>query len=157
MDKLILILILFLSCFHDSNEIVIREMHDYDFENDIKINSKYEAFDFIRSNISYKIEAFDYWQIPEETWTLKTGDCEDVCIFFMYLIETKLNIRTNLIMISNGIHYHTIVTCDNKYYCLVNFSISDYIYEGWQIVYEIPYSELMWMTFYYHDNVGKYF
>jgi hypothetical protein len=35
---------------------------------------------WMRRNITYKRDDVDYWQSPEETLSLKTGDCEDYAI-----------------------------------------------------------------------------
>ncbi len=46
----------------------------------------YEAYRVINFDIEYKSDrssgSFDFWQKPEETLLLKTGDCEDVMFLF---------------------------------------------------------------------------
>ena len=176
MKKLIIIFGLILSlgifgCEYECNcnndplqNIEIGEMHDYFFENDIEINWTGNAQIWLYENLTYIPDENDYWQLPEETYNLKTGDCEDYCIMFMYLLKTKLNIETSLVMIENQngddhvLVYPVPIGQDKTlmYYEAVNNFLSENILEGWKIKHIIPFFEVMWMTYNYHDNVGKY-
>ena len=57
-----------------------------------------EAYELVRSDISYLIDEDNHWQSPSETLELGTGDCEDHAILLASLL-TALggNCRVNLI------------------------------------------------------------
>ena len=38
----------------------------------------------------------EYWQTPEETYNLMTGDCEDMTILWMYLVHRYLDLSPKL-------------------------------------------------------------
>jgi hypothetical protein len=54
---------------------------------DLKSFDSIEAIDhWVKINIKYKYDPwFDPWQTPEETLSLRTGDCEDFAILWLYL------------------------------------------------------------------------
>lgn len=58
---------------------------------------------FLNENITYKAEpdGQDYAQSPEETWALKTGDCEDFCLLFMNIAYLELGIKYDLVLVDN--------------------------------------------------------
>jgi hypothetical protein len=146
--------------------VQVGKMDNYSFDNDIAINHPNDAMYYLYTNITNKDESKDYWQLPEETYQLKTGDCEDFCILFMFLLKTKLNLDTNLIMIKNSrtgaVHtvvYPLYLGGENWYYETVNNFIFKNLSEvspNWYSLYSIPYEETIWMTYFYHDNVGQY-
>jgi hypothetical protein len=143
----------------DLSEVEVGELHDYFFEENIEIKTVKEALVFVNINMKYIRDSDDYWQLPEESYKKKTGDCEDYIIFFMYLLETKLDIKTSLIALENisTKEAHVITKYNNKYVDVPNMFTSETILDGWHIIWEIPYSEVMWMTYFYHNNVGKYY
>ena len=118
-----------------------------------------QYMNYVSTPIIYTDDPHDYWQLPEETWKLKTGDCEDYCILFMYLVETRLNTRTQLVDIKNSYtgEFHVVVKIDNMYYELINNFQTPTLLSGWYVVWVAPYDEVMWMTYYYHNNIGKYY
>ncbi len=162
--NILIVIFLFMCCCDFTSElenVEVEEMHDYYFENDIKIESIEDALCFVYSEIEYKRDTTvrDDWQLPEETLRIKSGDCEDFAILFQYLVETKLNIKTYTILVYrldtqtihsiveiNGFYYE--VTSNFKYY---NFP------KNTNIIYKIPYSETIWMTYHYGENVGRYY
>lgn len=143
-------------------DVEVEEMYDYDFENDIQISSVKEALDYVASNMTYKNEENDYWQLPEQSYQWKTGDCEDYCILFMYLLKTKLDIDSELILVvPNKNIVHTVVKYNNQYSDPTMYDIKSgltniYVPES-HIRWKAPYEEVIWMTYNYHDNVGKYY
>jgi len=42
---------------------------------------------WIKTNIKYKQDTYDYWQKSEETLQLNTGDCEDIAVLFYDTIK----------------------------------------------------------------------
>jgi hypothetical protein len=131
-------------------------MYDYYFENDIEVNTIDDIINYITNNYTYKDEQTDYWQLPEETYRLKTGDCEDLALLFCYLLETKLDIRTNLIIIAKNTEVHILANYNDYYTHPISGYTSKDLSSGWNITFVIPYPEAIWMTYYYHNNVGKY-
>lgn len=156
-----------------ADDIYIGEMHDYKFEN--KENDNYltkeitsitQAVRWMKDNIEYKKDPYgDYWKLPEETFNDKSGDCEDLCILFLYIVIEKLNINMDLLGIKNKETRETHIwvypypfgskkkpmfydVADNQ----IISSVLHYLY----INKTIPYPELIWMVYHYHDNVGKY-
>ena len=176
MKKIIFVIMLLVSgifgCYYDE-EIIVGEITDYDFENDIEINSIDNAIDYVFSNITYKDDKSDYLQTPEETYNLKTGNWSDIAIFLCFLLESKLNYQTDLTILEKTF-------LDNKSYSAFTHIPQEDIYINavsydtmtkaellaqsliWgpfltkKIIYEIPYSELIWMAYTYHSFVGKY-
>ncbi len=161
--KIFIIILLFFGCSQydecikgDNSNVTVEEKTDYYFDNDLDIKTAYSYFIYIMYNISYKNDKCDYWQLPEETHNLKSGDCEDSVLLYCYLLETKLNIRTNIIMIKKSGEVHVLANYDKYYIDTVNGYFSDYIFDGWEIIYTIPYYKAIWMTYNYNDNVGEY-
>ena len=54
----------------------------------------------MEQHITYKRESTDYWQSPEETCILGTGDCEDFSILFMNIAFLKFGYVCNLVLIN---------------------------------------------------------
>lgn len=150
------------------DEIEIGRIEDYWFENDIpEFNSIQKTLDFEAARIEeekdldvWGIE--EYWQTPEETYSLKTGDCEDFCLLFMYILKNKFKPKFNseLIIIDRNIEYHAIVYIIDldQYIEVAGHAIiigNPEILES-KIVERIPYEEALWMTMYYHKPIGKY-
>ncbi len=164
MKKLIFILfITLIGCSDnqiDLTTIEVGEMINYRFENDIQVDDPYSAFDYVYNNIIYKNENIDFWQLPETTYQEKSGDCEDFTILFMYILDTRLSIQSSMIITYDSINdkYHSVVLCNDDYFDATSGSIDSYIEtDNIKIKYIIPYPEVIWMTYYYHDNVGKYY
>ncbi len=164
------IVLFFIGCIYQEitenelKKIPIGKMNDYAFENEIKIFSITEIIIYIADNIKYVNEIFDYWQLPEETIKKGTGDCEDLCILAMFLFKTKLNLDTDLIMLKNIYtkEIHTLIHPvpfgkEVRYYDFTSNSYIKTIPLYWEFIFTIPYKEVIWMTYYYHNNVGIYY
>lgn len=80
---LALIVFLFFSCgqpvFYD---IMENELPDQDI--DISFDNFDAAWKWVDNNIKYKEEKVQYKQTPEETYKLRTGDCEDFALLLAY-------------------------------------------------------------------------
>jgi hypothetical protein len=153
----LLIFILFIGCSDDPGMIQVGEMHDYYFENDIEVNSVDETREFVHNYMTNKDEKNDYWQLPEESYNSKTGDCEDYCIFFQYLLYEKINLNSELVLIKNQEgDRHTLVEVEGFYHEIINNFKSAHLQSGWETIWKASYFKVVWMTYYYHDNVGKY-
>ena len=153
--RIVIILLVFLSCYsqqEDLPQINVGKMYDYQFDHsELKLTSFDGIIRWVYLNIAYKTEKNDYWKLPEETFNDKSGDCEDITLLIMYLLENLLQIDTKLTLIITPGANHTIFFTDNYY------SFTGEVYTGFQTVWECTYQEAIWMTYYYHDSVGKYY
>jgi len=155
----IIFIILLTLFFCDTEEIIkVERMTDYNFKNNIQVATVRQAFDYVFKNMRYVPDQLgqDYWQLPEESYHLKTGDCEDFCILFMYLCDS-IGIASSLVSIYHPKEgYHAIVKIDEIYYEVVGNYITYKIPWGWSFDWKCTYEEAIWMTYYYHDGVGIY-
>lgn len=142
---------------YSQSEIEVGEKWDYVFENSISINSIEDVFNYVHNNINYVSDISDYWQLPEETNELRRGDCEDMALLFAYLCITKLNINCDIVNIINGENSHIIIRCGNLFYEIKNYFIESKLSENWNVNWICPYQNAIWMTYYYHNNVGKFY
>ena len=77
---------------------------------------------YVYENLNYLVdtesiyEQFEYWQSPLETENLKTGDCEDYTLLFMYLCYTELEIKPLWVTIKTAVEYHAIAKIDDTFY-----------------------------------------
>jgi hypothetical protein len=171
---LILIGLMITACDYDliptARPIEIGNIYDYTFEGSEEIpefNDINEVVRYVGKNISYTPDKNDYWQTPEETFYRRDennkmmGDCEDFVIFTQFLIESQLHISTFLAFVEfpDSKDYHAFLFTNEYYY---EVQATGYIIplphlrNDIKIIYIIPYSEVMWMTVNYHNNVGKY-
>jgi len=172
-------------CTNDST--IIGKLSKYQFNEDIQINSIEDILKWLKYNITYKVDSYDfsqpkdrrweYWQLPEETYELRTGDCEDYSIMFMYLAKVKLGIDANLVVVKilPSKSYHAIVKLEKIGVYIEPMHINqkidvDAIVRGthivklgtrllpdhYQVMYEVPYETTMWLTYYHHGPIGKY-
>lgn len=104
MKKMILLLIVLSS-------ISCSLMYEIDIE---AFSTQDEIFEYVYNNIEscYDWDSIDphleYWQSPKESLELGTGDCDDYCILWMYLVHEYLDWSPKmlLILIPNvGGHY----------------------------------------------------
>jgi uncharacterized protein (DUF2164 family) len=150
-------------------EIEVGNIYDYNFEGSEEIpefEDYYEVMTWILSNFKYTLENGDYWQTPEETFYLRNennkmiGDCEDFSILLQFIIEKQFNVKTVLYIIkySDG-SQHAVAYFNNKFYDFTidgNYMIYNHLTNDIEIMHVISYSEVIWMTVNYHDNVGRY-
>lgn len=74
----------------------------------------------VNSQIQYKSDESDYWQTPNETETLKTGDCEDFAILkWKEFIDSGINeedIDFVLVQLNNSKTWHLMIYHNGIYY-----------------------------------------
>jgi len=88
---------------------------------DLGITNPEEALDWVRWNIDYMEEDYpnDRWQTPEYTYAFRTGDCEDMVILWMYLMEKQAGLSgTRLIVVKPNwsVELHVLGWFDGWYY-----------------------------------------
>lgn len=152
---LVLFVIVLSACYYDEPPIGIIE--NYDFENNIEVNSIDEALFYTWFYILYKTDReiwkiTEYWQTPEETYNMKTGDCEDLALLFCYILST-FNIDSFIteINIDNTNHIIAYVPETDLYYDPVRNQKC--FYNDKDIIYKISYEQALWTTINYHDNI----
>ena len=135
--------------------IEIGEITDYDFENDIEINSVDELLHYMKINSHYQKDNEDYWQLPEETYDRGIiGDCEDFSIFNMYILKEKLNIASKLAVIEqNGLFHAIVILNENNY---IDRSTIRTNLKDKEIIFTISYEKIIWMIMYFHKPIGEY-
>lgn len=75
----------------------------------------WQAWKWIDENITYKADIVDDFQLPETTYRLRTGDCEDFCILLMSVMnEQGPAPKLVCIRYNNSIHY--IIYWKNEYF-----------------------------------------
>jgi hypothetical protein len=95
MKYAIIILILIISSCNLTGELYIS-----DWELPVKINTIQEALDYVDDNYNYVEKSGVF--LPEEFYDNPYGDCEDFALMFQFILETKLNIKSDLV---GGYHY----------------------------------------------------
>lgn len=169
MKRIILLIILigFLnSCYYQEDnhnplrDVVIGEMNDYVCKECDKIENFFDITDIMKymiANINYMNEiGNDYWQLPEETFNKKGGDCEDIAILFLYFCKNFLNIDDCfLVRIENYKGLHIVPQINEDYY----EPIGGYriLLNDNRIIWRCNYEEAIWMSYNYHDSVGQYY
>jgi len=127
----------------------------------LDLNSPQAISQWLKNNIAYESDVSmhteGYWQTPEETIILKTGDCEDFAFLAQALLR-KINIHSTVLSIKykkdNQKHGHAICVFTNKgyYNFFTNFdlrtsqkrSINELIdkrYPQWITIEEIDISD----------------
>lgn len=101
------------------------------FESSLKTKSTLEIIrdinDFVNSNIEYGLDEDiygknDYWATPDETLSLKKGDCEDIAILKYKLLlnagipESSMNLRYSKLI--SGAHIDLAVVTDGSTYIM---------------------------------------
>lgn len=135
MVKYSVILLLFLSScslFNDYSWIGIEE-----------IETMEEALIFMNENISYRLDYQDYWQFPEETFNLKTGDCEDTSALLAHILIYNLgleNVRLIGCIRKSDRQPHMVVKVGDRIfesaYAKELFNFYDEFYQVTQLTYE---------------------
>lgn len=74
-----------------------------------------EAWLWIDRNIEFKSDFVDDFQLPETTYRLKTGDCEDFCILLMSVMNAQ-GPAPELVCISLPVGWHYVVFWKGEYY-----------------------------------------
>jgi len=136
----------------------IRPIRDYRFNDDsILVESIEDVQTWCYHNIEYRYDIDvwgkrEYWQLPEETYVMGTGDCEDYAIMFMYLCKTKLGITPKMVTARNKKSkvYHAMVKIDDTFYEVTQthpdmpeWNKGGSISDEYDNIMEIPYGKVM--------------
>lgn len=127
-----------------------------------------KIINYVYNNIDYMfdIDRWDikeFWQLPEITHKLKTGDCEDFSILSMYLINRYLGLKGKITELrkrdSEQGHAILYLQIDSEtgiyidYYMIVH-DFQKYKDEGWYIKDKISYGETIWICEQFADEVN---
>ena len=82
---------------------------------DIEFETMEQAWKWIDDSIEYKIDNPDYKQTPEETYRLRTGDCEDHALLMSYF-GYMLGLDIKLVRIYTDKGPHIINKYDGIYF-----------------------------------------
>jgi hypothetical protein len=66
------------------------------------------------------------WQLPETTWKLKTGDCEDKAILAMYVLYKFTGAKGSIARLKNGSEWHAVLYLEYNNYTLYIDSFMTY-------------------------------
>jgi len=148
----------------DEDNIKIGSIYNYDFEGSENIPA-FENIDKAMTWVRWFLEnkrdidvqdVEDYWQTPEESYKLKTGDCEDHAILYMFILKRQFNLDSYLVIVKQlmGIHAIVYIPSIDKYYDPMN----DSIYQNNEIakkqtLEQYIYSQALWLAVNYHTSI----
>ncbi len=120
---------------------------------DLGIETIDDALFWVAENISYVSDDIhdrrEYWQDPYQTYTWRTGDCEDFSILLMYLMHRDVGLNPSLIAgripdRDGELVGHAWVRVDGEDYgATVGARMTDWFAEFGVVTREIPYEEAM--------------
>jgi hypothetical protein len=183
MKKIIIILLLLAAipaCEIESyllqeKEIEVGNIYDYDFEGSEEIpefETIEDVMSYIDKNSTWEKDIIlfgkkDYWQTPEEFFYNRNaenkmqGDCECISIFFSFLLYNKLHINSVIEIVkytddSIGNHVITYIPSLDIYIdATYNHNYGNiYNSDGRKIFKNIPYTQALWMTVNYHEEIN---
>lgn len=110
---------------------------------DISFNNLDEAWLWVDYNIRYVKDIGDYKQLPEETYRLRTGDCEDFSLLLAYFIEqfdpgSVLMVCVNKV---GSIYNHMIIKYKGKYLEPQSYNKYYEVSSFNKIIFEVPYEQ----------------
>lgn len=108
-----LIIIIYLFFIFNSCYFVPTEEYSFDYEE--VFSSPEEAQNWVVNNIIYSSEKGDEWQLPEETYFKKAGDCEDKALLLMCFFW-DMEYTPEMVIIKYNSAYHAIVKINDIYY-----------------------------------------
>ena len=134
---------------------ILGQKDDYHFENDIEVFSEEDVFCYVANHLTYVVDQHEYWQLPEESFERRYGDCEDFCIFAMYLLYEKLHITSNLYLLrsrANNRLGHAVVEVDGNFYSAQTSMKAEReeLFLKFEIIEALTYHEVMWVTYFFH-------
>ena len=155
--RLIFALAFLISCYSDSEETPHSQI-EQEIEIDVDITSVYDAVWYVAFNVNYVSDyvnhkTFEYWQTPAETLATMTGDCEDMALLAMWLINKFLSKHSFLILATAGntTSGHAFMFADGYFIDIYSCSFStDFNFKINGIPYliqeVIPYHTAMYMA-----------
>lgn len=91
-------------------------MVDVSEQTPLKGMSVDEAWEWIDDNIEFKFDFIDDFQLPNTTYKLRTGDCEDFSILLMSVMNSQSSNPPSLVMIRHNQSIHYVVKWNGEYY-----------------------------------------
>jgi len=118
-----------------------------------EIDSIEETFEWVSLNVTSKADESEYWQTPDETMELLTGDCEDQAILLMYLIYKNTGIKSEMCIVHGKTKgkidvFHAVMKCENVFYDCPARSQGDLDYlilrwDSYTVLYYLSYTSTM--------------
>jgi len=92
---------------------------------EIEFNNLYDAWKWMAYNINYKTDQaahgrIEEWQLPEQTYYLRTGDCEDWVLLLGYFAN-KLGYSSEFIIIKRPDGNHAVLYTNGMYMEAIGF------------------------------------
>jgi hypothetical protein len=95
----------------------------YGFMPETRCNDIESLCYYVNENIDYVYDwdsvydTKEYYQSPMETESLRTGDCEDFTIYFMYIAYKEFGIKPDFAVVKvDDLGYHALAKYDGSYY-----------------------------------------
>ena len=133
--------------------------YEYDIEEPAITNyvartdkTRLEKIEFISrwifGHIEYTQDKNNEWQTPPETYALRTGDCEDVGILFMFFVNKHFGYEPILIGVRNndGTEHIVIEIEDIFYFNTIEKMIGGPDPSKWSVYLEIGYYYALYMA-----------
>lgn len=121
-----------------------------------RFNSVSEILKWMDENLDYRLDGEgneDYWQTPSETLERGGGDCEDLSLLFMYLLEEELGKSSSLLLVRvDGMDPvgHAIVDSEGQWFEMT-LSRKIYYRGRYDVVYRLPYGKSLHTAEKYHS------
>lgn len=115
---------------------------DPDFQTLENIDTIESAWLYVSTNIDRvydwdKYNVSEYWQYPSETYSLGSGDCEDMVLLFMHLTQ-DLGYHASMGVINHNGTRHAVMILDGIVYEAQQYGM---YYSVSDLVAEYPYDE----------------
>ena len=151
---------------YSDKEMEVFEYLLTDSTNDLHKNV-IEKIEYMEDKITWNKK--EYFQTPYQTAMLKTGDCEDKGLLFMFLLKQYFNIDSEMIIIDDLNDWHAVInileddTCniiENSPHLTYGFADVGCIYDTYyystypsisNIIEVFDYNELMYYSEKYHE------
>lgn len=110
-----------------------------------QIGSIVEATFWVHDNIEYQSEEKNSWKTPLQTLEDGYGDCEDLSILLMYIVNINIGISPDLIIVNTlPNRYHT----QTEYLGIRYDPMEPFEAVEWPIVVRYSYGVTMWLATY---------
>ena len=120
-------------------------LSEYSFLHEEEFNSIEEISFWMLVNMTYYKDETDCWQLPEETYIRKGGDCEDTSLLMTYFAH-EIGLEADILIVDNeemrelGVK-HAIVQVDNRWFDAGLYEIYNIRY---RVIEVLDYYDALW-------------